>query len=109
MYPDVDVDNETASVDVDSAKHGTELPTFYELFTALWPQSNWRQSLTALWAIVATCAWKTKLALLLACGVWTDELVETLKVDATAQQHFQWVEDPSRLHEDVMAVVGPMR
>jgi hypothetical protein len=59
--------------------------------------------------IVATCAWKVKLSLYLAFGVWTDEIVQNLQIDQIAQQHFGWTRDHTRSYEDVMAAAGPMR
>jgi hypothetical protein len=60
-------------------------------------------------SVVRACCWKLKLALLLAGGIWTDELVEALQIRETAEGYYGWTGNPNNFHEDVMAAVAPMR
>jgi hypothetical protein len=60
-----------------------------------------------LWLVVRACTWKLKLALLVACGVWTDEMAP--QIEETTHQYYSWTRDPKLLHEDVVTVIGTMR
>lgn len=78
-------------------------------FSALLPTMRAQGPFSTTYSLIVSCAWKLKLAVLCALGVWTDESVEAMKIDQLAEQYFSWVEDYTLFHEDVMAATAPIR
>src|SRR3546814_447872 len=51
-----------------------ELPNFVQLLGIIYHAQSMNEVLHVLWLMAWACGWKLKLALLVVCGVWTDEM-----------------------------------